>query len=477
MHVPMHEERMLVVEKSDPERSIMIGLVVDGDGVGRATCSSGNSQHRRSRSASEKNIRIGGDQTQKDDFRERHGLPPPTRSCRASPLHESFKKTTDVIPNHRASLEKDIEELQLRLQQERSMRMLLERTIGRTSSTLSPGHRHFSAQTKELIAEIELLEDEVANREKHVLNLYRSIFEQCTSRPSSEQASVVTSPAHSKKIESRKRQPSIISSAFCSSKNFPLRRTSFQALSSIDDSGKRNSQSKTKHASFFSCKKGQHIQKCSSENANFKDQGWGLPAQKASMVNYLKDHLHQCPSKLSVEMVRCMSAVYCWLQKTTITVNPGKTQSALSSNVKIPGHDVTNELEKDRFSCKSAIVISWISCDKSNVSRASYAIKSYRLMVEQLERVNISQMETSAQIAFWINLYNSLVMHAFLAYGIPQNSLRRLALFHKAAYNVAGHVISANAIEQSIFCLRTPRIGRRCSLTINRHLVAPGGLF
>lgn len=184
------------------------------------------------------------------------------------------------------------------------MRMLLERAMGRTSSTLSPGHRHFSAQvilckcnvnvidcnvetiltsyiqpfisrarwriytsfwlqTKELIAEIELLEEEVANREQHVLSLYRSIFEQCTSRPSSQQCSVVTSPAHSKS-ESRK-HPSIISSAFCSSKKFPLR--TLQALATMNDSVKRNSQSKTKHASFFSGKTEQHIQKSCSENA------------------------------------------------------------------------------------------------------------------------------------------------------------------------------------------------------------------
>lgn len=39
-----------------------------------------------------------------------------------------------------------IEQLQSRLQQERSMRMVLERAMGRASSTLSPGHHHFAAQ-------------------------------------------------------------------------------------------------------------------------------------------------------------------------------------------------------------------------------------------------------------------------------------------------------------------------------------------
>ena len=83
--------------------------------------------------------------------------------------------------------------------------------------------------------------------------------------------------------------------------------------------------------------------------------------------------------------------------------------------------------------------------------------------MEQLERVTVTRMEDSAKTAFWINVYNSLVMHviigwmtgclfwityliiilykrffflcqAHLAYGIPHSSLRRLALFHKVVH-------------------------------------------
>lgn len=39
-----------------------------------------------------------------------------------------------------------IELLQLHLQQEKSMRLMLDRAMGRASSTLSPGHRHFAVQ-------------------------------------------------------------------------------------------------------------------------------------------------------------------------------------------------------------------------------------------------------------------------------------------------------------------------------------------
>ncbi|GAA0183898.1 hypothetical protein LIER_42479 [Lithospermum erythrorhizon] len=144
-----------------------------------------------------------------------------------------------------------VEQLQKRLKQEKSMRMLLERAIGRTSSTLSPGHRHFSTQTEELIAEIELLEEEVANREQHVLSLYRSIFENSVSHSSSGQSSVIDSPVQAKN-ESRK-HPSIISSTFCSSKGFPLR--TLQILASLNDSSKRNSwRKKSRRASLSSSK-------------------------------------------------------------------------------------------------------------------------------------------------------------------------------------------------------------------------------
>lgn len=39
-----------------------------------------------------------------------------------------------------------IEQLQSHLQQEKSMRLMLEKAMGRASSTLSPGHRHVASQ-------------------------------------------------------------------------------------------------------------------------------------------------------------------------------------------------------------------------------------------------------------------------------------------------------------------------------------------
>ncbi|KAM7525558.1 hypothetical protein LguiA_015460 [Lonicera macranthoides] len=430
-----------------------------GENGDSRACIQVHAQHRRSKSASDRNLGLskgGVSHSIGKGLSKSPELPiSARRCCTQNTIHEyPIDNNTDAASNQRASLEKDVEKLQLRLRQEKSMRMLLERAMGRASSTLSPGHRHFATQTKELIAEIELLEEEVANREQHVLSLYRSIFEHCTSRPPSEQNSGKNSPAHAK-VNSRK-HPSIISSAFCSSKKFPL--PPFHALAAISDSGKRNLlQSKTRHASLFSGKSNIHFENSCSGHVKLVREH--LPTvEKTSVLRTLKDHLYQCPSKLSEEMVMCMAAVYCWLRSSAASSNPEQNNrspllSRSSTNVVLPRRGIGE-------TCKSMVEISWISTDENNFSHASCAINNYRVLVEQLEKVNLNQMENNAQTAFWINMYNSLVMHAYLAYGIPHSSLRRLALFHKAAYNIGGHVISANAIEQSIFCFRTPRVGR-----------------
>ncbi|KAK8341842.1 hypothetical protein V6Z12_A08G192500 [Gossypium hirsutum] len=394
-------------------------------------------QHRRSKSASGRDLDVSRDgvlHPEKKQQEELHASPLSTRAYRTPGpcLDRSAYRNKNPSLNQRASLEKDIELLQLRLQQEKSMRIMLERAMGRASSTLSPGHRHFAAQTKELITEIELLEEEVANREQHVLSLYRSIFDHCVSRPPSGQSSGKASPARTK--HTSRKHPSIISSAFCSSKKFPLRP--LQALVSTNDSGKRTSRSID--ASQFCGKSEILFDMSCSYPIKVQEKVQGM--EKNSVLQTLKAQLCQCPSKLSEEMVKCMAAVYCWLRSAT-SLNSEKNRSPLlsrsSTNVVLPRRGIGEDQD---LSCTSNIEISWISTDKSQFSRASIAISNYRALVEQLEKVTVSQMGYSAQIAFWINVYNALIMHA--------------------AYSIGDHIISANAIEQSIFCFCTPRIGR-----------------
>ncbi|XP_066387399.1 uncharacterized protein [Miscanthus floridulus] len=386
------------------------------------------------------------------DARKSFAIPPAECSVHQGPRDQR----PNASPNHRVSLENDVRQLQLHLHQERSIRVMLDRAIGRASSTLSPGHRHFPAQTKELIAEIELLEEEIANREQHVLTLYRSIFDQCMSGPSSGQSSGISSPAHTKSITARtRRQPSIISSAFCSSKKLPLQP--FHIMESLSESGRTKNmlKAKVKHQSFSS-------EALDIHPTSFPPDPKKLPySGSGSLARTLKDHLYQCPSKISEEMVRCMASIYYRL-RTEAPEKPEKARSPFlsrsSTNVILPRR--VNGEENSTSNNKYTVEIASISVDKNQMPDVSYAITHYRLLVEQLERVDLSMSENSVKLAFWINVYNSLIMHAYLAYGIPNSSLKRMALFHKAAYNIGGHAITANSIEHALLCFRSPRIGR-----------------
>lgn len=436
-----------------------------------------SSHHMRSRSSSDKNAgsawhgishSIGEDPFASKDLQS---------FMRFQGTHSPFYQYTsdtgyDASSSHRGSqveTDNEVEQLQMRLHQERSMRVMLERAMGRASSTLSPGHRHFSeiAETKEIIQEIELLEKEVANREQHVLSLYRSIFDQCLSTAPSEQSSVMTSPAHTK--NEVKKHPSIISSTFCSSKKFPLH--SLQVLTSRRDSGKKNMlQSKTRHASLFGGKTNIH------NSGNFSDtmKVLGRPPTyvKNSLARSLKDHLNQSPVKISEDLVTCMAAIYCWICSAAPTKSARGHSPPLprsSTKVVLPRRSVGDERN---CSGRSMVEISSISTDEDQNSRA---ITTYSALVKQLEGVNPTQMDTDAKMAFWINVYNSLVMHAYLVYGIPHNSLKRRNLFHKVTYNIGGYNISANSIEYSILCIRAPRIGRWFEIILSNAMRRKSG--
>jgi hypothetical protein len=45
-------------------------------------------------------------------------------------------------------------------------------------------------------------------------------------------------------------------------------------------------------------------------------------------------------------------------------------------------------------------------------------------MVEQLEKVDPSQLKHDEKLAFWINIYNALLMHVMTTTTLPQKSQR-----------------------------------------------------
>ena len=83
--------------------------------------------------------------------------------------------------------------------------------------------------------------------------------------------------------------------------------------------------------------------------------------------------------------------------------------------------------------------------------KGSEAYSEYLQAAAQLRRLDLSSLKTQDQrLAFWINLYNALVVHGIIELGV-ENSVREVhKFFETVAYQVGPHVLSLDAMEHGI---------------------------
>lgn len=82
--------------------------------------------------------------------------------------------------------------------------------------------------------------------------------------------------------------------------------------------------------------------------------------------------------------------------------------------------------------------------------RQSDGFKDFVEACEELQRVNLNALSREERMAFFINLYNALVIHGTCVFGTPKNTLERLDFFSKVSYDVAGAVYTCDDIENGI---------------------------
>ncbi|KAF6993531.1 hypothetical protein CFC21_010407 [Triticum aestivum] len=89
---------------------------------------------------------------------------------------------------------------------------------------------------------------------------------------------------------------------------------------------------------------------------------------------------------------------------------------------------------------------------------SSPLLTKLREMLEALQQVNLSILTHQQKLAFWLNIYNTCIMH----HGLPSNSEKLLALKNKATINVSGQKFNALVIEN--FILRQPSSVKEVSI-------------
>lgn len=82
------------------------------------------------------------------------------------------------------------------------------------------------------------------------------------------------------------------------------------------------------------------------------------------------------------------------------------------------------------------------------------ASETYRALRDCAARLNTfdpgTQTTRQKQLAFWINLYNALVLDAVISFDVRESVTKDLGFFRRAAYRIGGMRFSADDIEHGI---------------------------
>ncbi|KAG0541495.1 hypothetical protein BDA96_02G021500 [Sorghum bicolor] len=233
------------------------------------------------------------------------------------------------------------------------------------------------------------------------------------------------------------------------------------------------------------------LRSCHSQPFSFLEEGETAPSGVVSLADYLgtsvADHIPETPNNLSEEMVRCMAGVYCRLADPPLLAHhrpSSSPSSSLSSAPSVVSHSPQQQQhlggDADMWSPSSycgrkedgarldsrlinpfrveglkefsgpysaMVEVPAISRDRTRLRDTEDLLQTYKLILYRMETVDLRRMTGEEKLAFWINVHNALVMHAYLKYGVPQNQLKKTSLLVKAECKIAGRAINAAVIQ------------------------------
>eukprot|EP00898_Chlorokybus_atmophyticus_P007652 jgi/Chlat1/7889/Chrsp66S09179 len=76
--------------------------------------------------------------------------------------------------------------------------------------------------------------------------------------------------------------------------------------------------------------------------------------------------------------------------------------------------------------------------------------QDYVRATAELQRVDLFALDRKQKMAFFINLYNALVIHATVIKGTPSNPLQRIQFFKSFCYNVGGDEYTLDDMENGV---------------------------
>jgi len=301
-----------------------------------------------------------------------------------------------------------------------------------------------SKPVADLVWEIAALEEEVVRRELHLLSLYRATFDQYLG----------ISPRVSGQVgQETHRQGSRKRTDEGALRLRDIKESASYSLPIVSDS-RHYSQGLSRSTSGH------------SSLANFLS---------ASIAEYVP----RIGCKLSEDILKCISSVYCKLasrsssqdadSETLSTPSFSSASSIFSLKHRVDSWsprlscnvDTTSDkygsLNENNDQYSGMIIFPRIHIDADKFDYASKMLETIRALIKRLEKIDPTKMAHEEQLCFWINIHNALVMHAFMAYGLQDKRMKSSDMILKAAYDVGGHSVNSQIIQNSILGCQSHR--------------------
>ncbi|KAM7264117.1 hypothetical protein ACFE04_001800 [Oxalis oulophora] len=394
---------------------------------------------------------------------------------------------------YRFQLEKDVQRLQLQLQEEIERHDILQNAVDNSVLKLSfPSCLSQIAQ--DLMSNIALMEVAISKLEQEMVSLHFQLSQERNERRLVEY-----------RLKDSSHQP-IFPSEFIDSSPRLLKHMESENHTSDDNACILRRDQPAECSGNFCPESVMEIAVDSAEVLHEKKMNVVADSKTYQSVELKKlprglspKGLWHNPNQLSEEMVRCMKSIFTSLVDSSAIPSKSNVLDSRSSSASPRGHFSTSSWwsssersmmsswvqspqvdiqshsevlatenafdpyrEREKLSWADigtyglATEVSWMSVGKQQLEYASGALRRFRNLVEQLGKVNPIHLSYNEKLAFWINLYNALIMHAYLAYGVPKSDLKFFSLMQKAAYTVGGNSFSAAVIEYVILKMKPP---------------------
>ncbi|XP_020690335.1 uncharacterized protein LOC110105260 isoform X1 [Dendrobium catenatum] len=354
-------------------------------------------------------------------------------------------------------------------------------------------------KTSDLVMEISVLEKEILYLERHLLSLYRSAFKNyfastpCITNSSSKSPASYGRSSTVQEVNNHSKYQAT---------------TPVEADHTNDEVNLFHMEFGAKEIGFNSCSHmrcSTALEPASSSNSisfhsHVVDRRTKMRKSLSchrTLANYfgttIQDHIPETVWKISEDIIKCISSVYCKLTSSTnkqIELLRSSSSSCTSSSILSPENPSNSW--SPQFWCETAsspcqvklpkhkhdpykdmIEVPKICIDDNGFEFAFKMLKIYRSLIARLEDFDPRKMEQNEQLAFWLNIHNALMLHAFLAYGLHKNQMRNTSSINRAAYNIGGCSVNIYIIQHLILGSSHPH----CPSSHFRSLLASATKF